>query len=453
MGKKKKVVLKKQMIFNVISIIMVLSIGFYYLGRLIYYKIDSEKEIVYSDLLAKRLIEEDYSNIYNNERELSYVNGIYRYVGDVEYNHVKYKGFLWRVVRINEDNSVTLITEDSISSLSYSGSLQNYILAWLNEKKEKNTGIFEKSLETKQNELLNTKMCNDVFSELELAGCFEPNSELKIGILSVYDYLEANANESYLNNGTRFWTSNSSDETNAWFVAEDGRLSFDSYTNKYGIRPVITISGDKKILDGNGTADSPYILEDKKVSTLENAYVGSYLTFNDSLWKIVSKEEEKIKIVSEECIKDENGECISKYYSRYSNEIDIDGEELIDYLNHEYYQSIKQKEFMVTGKFYTGTYSLTENNYRTCFDYTHQLSVGFLSAAEIFAYEMPNTFLMTTSPNNNLSIYSVSENYGLYENMVTEELNIRPAIYLKASISIESGDGTYLAPYQLGGTK
>ena len=147
MGKKKKVVLKKQMIFNVISIIMVLSIGFYYLGRLIYYKIDSEKEIVYSDLLAKRLIEEDYSNIYNNERELSYVNGIYRYVGDVEYNHVKYKGFLWRVVRINEDNSVTLITEDSISSLSYSGSLQNYILAWLNEKKEKNTGIFEKSLE------------------------------------------------------------------------------------------------------------------------------------------------------------------------------------------------------------------------------------------------------------------------------------------------------------------
>ena len=71
MGKKKKVVLKKQMIFNVISIIMVLSIGFYYLGRLIYYKIDSEKEIVYSDLLAKRLIEEDYSNIYNNERELS----------------------------------------------------------------------------------------------------------------------------------------------------------------------------------------------------------------------------------------------------------------------------------------------------------------------------------------------------------------------------------------------
>ena len=44
MGKKKKVVLKKQMIFNVISIIMVLSIGFYYLGRLIYYKIDSETQ-------------------------------------------------------------------------------------------------------------------------------------------------------------------------------------------------------------------------------------------------------------------------------------------------------------------------------------------------------------------------------------------------------------------------
>lgn len=451
MEKKKKVVLKKQVIFNVISIIFVFSIGFYYLGRLIYYKLDSEKEVILSDFLAERLIEEDYSDIYSEEKELSYVNGIYRYVGDVSYNYVKYKGFLWRVVKINEDNSVTLITEDSITSLSYSGSLKNYILAWLNKKDERNTGLFETSLETSDNELLNTKMCNDTFNELELAGCYESNDEFKIGILSVYDYLEANANESYLNNGTRFWTSNSYDETNAWFIAEDGRLSYENYTNKYGIRPVITIHGDMKIYDGNGTADNPYIIEEKSISTLKDVYVGSYITFNNMLWKVVSKENERVKLVSEECLKDENGECISKYYSRYSNEVDIDGEELMDYLNHEYYDSIQGKELLVEGRFYTGTYSLTENNYRTCFDYTQGLYVGFLSAAEIFAYEVPNTFLMTTSPNNNLSIYSVSENSTLYENMVTEELNIRPSIYLKAEISIEGGDGSYLSPYQLGG--
>lgn len=453
MKKKKKVVLKKQVIFNLISIILILSVGFYYLGRLIYYKLDSEKEIVYSSLLAQHLIETDYSDIYNEEKELDYVNGIYRFVGDVNYNYVKYKGFLWRVVKINEDNSVTMITEDNITSLSYSGSLQNYILAWLNTKDEKNTGIFETSLEVEENELLNTKMCVDKFNELELAGCFESNKDFKIGILSVYDYLEANANESYLNNGSRFWTSNSFDEQNAWFIAEDGRLSYENYTSKYGIRPVITINGDMKIYDGNGTVDNPYLLEEKEVTSIKDAYVGSYLTFNNTLWKIVSKDDKKVKIVSEECLKDNNDECISKYYSRYSNEIDIDGKELMDYLNHDYYESITDKNLLVEGRFYTGTYSLTENNYRTCFDYSQGLYVGFLSVAEIFAYEVPNTFLMTTSPNNSLSIYSVNENSALYENMVTEELNIRPALYLKADTTVESGDGTYLSPYQIGGNK
>lgn len=452
MKEQKKVRIKKQLIFNLVSILFILSVGFYFLGRLIYYKIDSSKEIVYSSLLAEHLIEMDYNNIYHSSENLIKLNGIYRYVGDADSNYVRFKGMLWRVIKINADNSVTMVTQDTVTSLSYGGSLENYILSWLNETKEKNTGLFEHSLQATEGELKSTKVCTDKFSELETASCFETNDNYKIGILSIYDYIEANANESYLNNGEIFWTSNSYDNTNAWFVAEDGRLGYDNYTNKYGIRPVITIDGNLTIYSGDGSADNPYNLNNNTPKTLEDSYVGSYLNYNNTLWKIVSKEENKIKIVSEECLKDESGQCIEKYYSSYSNRINLKNkEDLMGYLNDTYYNSLENNEFIVEGKFYTGNYSLVNNDYKDCFDSTHNLYVGFLSAAELYAFELENTFLMTTSPNNDLSIYSVNSSHGLFENMVTEELNIRPSIYLKSNIAITSGDGSYLTPYQLGG--
>ena len=52
-----------------------------------------------------------------------------------------------------------------------------------------------------------------------------------------------------------------------------------------------------------------------------------------------------------------------------------------------------------------------------------------------------------------MSIYSVNENHVLFENTVTEELAIRPAIHLKGSIPVASGTGDYLNPYILGGNE
>ena len=56
-NKKKKRRIKKQLIFNLISIFIIGIFGTYYLGRLIYYKKESEKPIVYSDILADHVVE------------------------------------------------------------------------------------------------------------------------------------------------------------------------------------------------------------------------------------------------------------------------------------------------------------------------------------------------------------------------------------------------------------
>lgn len=447
MKKLKKV--KTQTIFNIFSILFVLSVGFYFIGRFIYYKLDSEKEEILPNTLADRLIVEDYGNYLESENDLIYLNGIYRYVGNANYNYVRYKGFLWRVIKINEDKSVSLITENSVTSLPYGNALENHILPWLNKMEKENTGIMETSLETEE-ELKNTKFCIDSFKDLKEATCFTTDNHYKISILTVDDYLEANANKSYLNNGEAFWTSNPFDEKNSWLISEDGRLSYDNTTNKYGIRPVITIDGESIIYSGNGTSDDPYLLNNQKVEKLSDCYVGDYILFNQQLWKVVSKEKEKIKIVSDECLKNKNNACIKRIYSNQSN--NIAKSELMIYLNKDYYQSFQNKEFITNGNFYTGTYSLMENNYRTTFTSTSNLTVGFLSIGEIFAYDINDTYLMSTSPNNNLSIYSVN-NHSPYQNIVTKPLAIRPSIYLNSNITINAGNGTYLSPYQLGGIK
>lgn len=449
MKKNKKRKLKKQLIFNVISIVFVLTIGSYFLGRLIYYKIDNDKEKVYSDIFYKRIIEQN--DTYELSNHLAKTNSIYRFVGDVDNNYVQYKGYLWRILRINKDNSVSLITEDTVTSLAYSGSLKNYILAWLNISKENNTGIFEKSLEENKN-LKSTRICFDTFKEIEGASCFEYEDNYKIGLLGIDDYIKAGANESYLNNGKNFWSSNSYDSTHAWYIAEDGLVSNEDYANKYGIRPIITLSGDTKVLNGDGTSENPYILEKHDITNLNDSYVGEYLTFNNTLWRIVAKDTNKIKIVSTECLKDNNDKCLNMNFSNYSNTIDLDDDEsLLYYLNNDYYNNIKDKKYIVSGKFYTGSYSLVSNNYRDALNKTHTLKVGLLSLADLFAYDLENTFLINTSPDNEMSIYSVNDKHTLYENMITEKLNIRPSLYLTSNIKITDGNGSYLSPYELGG--
>lgn len=446
--KKKKIRIKKQVIFNLFSILFVFGTGFYFLGRLIYYKMESEKPYIAPTDLATRVIEEN--DTYELRKTFVETNGIYRFVGDVDNNYVKYKGYLWRIVRINADKTITLVTEDTVTSLPYGGSLQNYILSWLNLEEEKNTGIFENTLEAEDGELRSTKQCFDSFLDIESAGCFESNSDYKIGLLSIYDYLEANANESYLNNGTNYWTTNSHDDSRAWYVSSEGLVSYDDYTSKYGIRPTITIDGNTQIVSGIGTADDPFQLNTREINTLQNAYPGSYLLYNDTLWKVVSKENDKVKVVSEDCIK-QGEECLLMRFSLYDNEFSLSREEMLYYLNNTYYNSLKDKEYIVDGNFYAGTYSLADNNYRSALESKVHFKIGLLSIADPFAFEVAKTFLFTTSKTNEMSIYSVNDNHVLYENMVTEELAIRPAFHLKGNIKIASGTGDYLNPYVLGG--
>ena len=424
---------KKQKIFNLVSLSIIIFFGLFYLGRLIYFKILNDKKIVYSELLAEQVKERKIK--YEAIPTLINEDNIYRFANDAKNNYVKFMGYIWRIVKVNEDNTITMVTENNITSLAYYSDNfdESQIIKWLNDN----------SLD--KNYMTTTYSCLDSFNSIDNISCQKTNN-YDVTLLSVEDYTKAGATNSYLNNGEYFWTTNNYQDE-YWYVSNEGKLGLNDNTEVYGIRPVITLNSDTKVLSGNGTIDNPYEIIEHKPQTLKDIYVGEYLTLNDTLWRVVAKNNNNIKLVSEEYIKDENG-ILETFYSNYNNEADIDYENsLLYYLNNTYYDNFKEKDLITKGTFYTGG---IEDNYQTIYDSSIEAYVGLLSIAEPFVYDFGNVFTLSKNINNDLGIFVIDENKMLFEDTVDSLHYVRPSIHIKNNINIKSGDGTYLSPYILG---
>ena len=424
---------KKQKIFNLVSLSIIIFFGLFYLGRLIYFKILNDKKIVYSELLAEQVKERKIK--YEAIPTLINEDNIYRFANDAKNNYVKFMGYIWRIVKVNEDNTITMVTENNITSLAYYSDNfdESQIIKWLNDN----------SLD--KNYMTTTYSCLDSFNSIDNISCQKTNN-YDVTLLSVEDYTKAGATNSYLNNGEYFWTTNNYQDE-YWYVSNEGKLGLNDNTEVYGIRPVITLNSDTKVLSGNGTIDNPYEIIEHKPQTLKDIYVGEYLTLNDTLWRVVAKNNNNIKLVSEEYIKDENG-ILETFYSDYNNEADIDYENgLLYYLNNTYYDNFKEKDLITKGTFYTGG---IEDNYQTIYDSSIEAYVGLLSIAEPFVYDFGNVFTLSKNINNDLGIFVIDENKMLFEDTVDSLHYVRPSIHIKNNINIKSGDGTYLSPYILG---
>lgn len=424
---------KKQKIFNLVSLSIIIFFGLFYLGRLIYFKILNDKKIVYSELLAEQVKERKIK--YEAIPTLINEDNIYRFANDAKNNYVKFMGYIWRIVKVNEDNAITMVTENNITSLAYYSDNfdESQIIKWLNDN----------SLD--KNYMTTTYSCLDSFNSIDNISCQKTNN-YDVTLLSVEDYTKAGATNSYLNNGEYFWTTNNYQDE-YWYVSNEGKLGLNDNTEVYGIRPVITLNSDTKVLSGNGTIDNPYEIIEHKPQTLKDIYVGEYLTLNDTLWRVVAKNNNNIKLVSEEYIKDENG-ILETFYSDYNNEADIDYENgLLHYLNNTYYDNFKEKDLITKGTFYTGG---IEDNYQTIYDSSIEAYVGLLSIAEPFVYDFGNVFTLSKNINNDLGIFVIDENKMLFEDTVDSLHYVRPSIHIKNDVNIKSGDGTYLSPYILG---
>ena len=289
---KKKKVLKITPVLVLLNILIIIIICTFYLFRLIkYYRLEHNTKPGESVKLVDALIKKQSYLDITKGLVLDEENNVYNYLGDVKDNYLNYSGITFRIMSIDENKNVRLVSDDILTYM-YSG-LENgyeksFVNKWLNSSEEKYSGIFENILYDKDNILVNSDLCTDTIDDLNNITCDKVNDTYKVSMLTLNDYKIAGGKNSYLNNGKSYYLGSLNSENGNYYLLESGDIALNVSNSKVsGVRAVITIKGDLDIISGDGNKDNPYVIEKHEIAKLSDTYVGQYISIGKDTFKVV----------------------------------------------------------------------------------------------------------------------------------------------------------------------
>ena len=261
------------------------------------------------NLLSEYIIK---NNEITNKNGLNKENSSYIFKGETDNNYILYNNLLWRIVKINNDSSITLILDDYVNMLP-----KNLINSFFeNLTNNLNTDYLTKN-----------KVCIDEMNDNEIT-CNKINNNSYISLLSAYDYLNSFYEEQTFITKDKeiMWLYNNDNHTNGDSISKSNENNF------YEIRPVITLKANTTYKTGNGNKDNPYKIDD------ESFGLGSIVKINNETY-VVYDFIDDIKLMS-------------------LNTIDkLNKEKVLDYLNNELYEKLNYNNILNNLNIYTGTYN------------------------------------------------------------------------------------------------
>lgn len=420
---------KKFIFFNILTIFIICSIYSYKLIH--YYRLEHKQSFLTTNNLYETLKNKPIT--YNNSG-LYKIDNNYYYKGKVTDNYLYYSARLWRIISFN-DNGIKLISEDTQTSMVWSTEnnyKDSYIYNWLNITDKEHSGIFINSLNNYKNYLIKHSWCTDIVTK-DNQTCNDTLNNY-VGLISIEEYLKAGGIESYLNNNNYFWTINAS-ENNIWYIFDKGGINDetndDTGYHSYGVRPSIVLDINTPLYKGDGTKDNPYIIENDNSVILNHKSIGSYIKYNDNLFRIIEKNDDYIKLTLAYHLED------SKV--NYNN--------INQYLNNVLLNKL-EKNNLVKCPFYGGNYSKDNNyDYKEIYNKKEYSYIGLPSVTELFITDDSDIWL--NNYNNNSLIYTTNTLGRLFLDNNDNLHYLKPSICINGNITILSGSGTNNDPYVL----
>ena len=278
----------------------------------------------------KDMVLNEKSGTYIEEDDTIYLSGN---SNDIDYNYVWYSGKLWRITAINSDETMKMITDDLITTISYGSDVNfydiskkddttytgSYMYQWLNED-------FLDTLYNYQNIIVEDSTWNITNSNASSASALStklPETTLinnstigkntSVGLLNSYEYYLSYKNTSYssgyLNIDYYWWLLNPSSSSRVWSVNRIGNASNYNPSLTNGTRPLINLKSNIRLSGGTGTKDNPYTISGDKerpiinTTLLNTRTVGEYVVFDEDgdtstkeLYRIVGIEDGKTKL-------------------------------------------------------------------------------------------------------------------------------------------------------------
>lgn len=432
-----------QGIFCFLSFLFLLSCCIFYGTRFVkLYLANEEEKKIEKNSLVKVIKESNENN--NNFKKIN--DNLY-FINNADNNYLKYSNIMWRIIKINEDNSITAISNNSLTSLAFGENTdisKSNILKWLNKTEEDYSGILEKELNNPHVYLQKTNICLDEIDNINNNPCTNTNNDNYISLLSTIDFANMGNKNSYVINDEFFYLENTNSEKEVWTVTDEGKVTTSIGNEIMGIRPVITIIPNVDYVNGNGKIDNPYTIEN------DNSLFGSYVKLGNNLWQIYEVNDDFVRLSLNDYLKVNNEIYTHNYSSKNSYHNDTTYGTLAYYLNRNYLNSLSYKDLIKERKWPNGYYN-NENNY----DYTNSLNkevdtkVALMSIGNIFLNkELNNYFTMSGTSDNSPELYTIQKNQKVYTKSIQTSAKIVPTISIDKDI-LKKGNGTIESPYEV----
>ena len=396
-------------------------------------------------------------------------------------NYIWYSGKLWRAVSIDtSDNSVKLVSQDNISTLSYNQDgdgtfVGSYIEMWLNDTTESG---FLANLRSPEKFL---KMDSKWVSKRQTGVVPYPDSVSinPVGLLTAYEYTKGcggkYSSTCYLNNGLYSWILSENTLTNAGVSSFLLNVNVGNDVYAMGVRPAINLKPTITISSGTGTNDDPYRLEgdnDTNLSgtLLNTRFSGEYIRFGigeNNLYRIVSHENGGTKITTDAPLKNNGADLLMEFGDSsefYFNAYGISNT-IHDFLNNTFYKSTlylstDQKNMVQPTRLYIGTVGMHANYLLAKYKdtsmstevYLGNFNVGLLRVGELMAGQ--NTindsfWLITPYQTNELWVYLDYTGFLSNSQSANYQHKVKPTLTLKDNVVITDGVGIKSNPFVL----
>lgn len=417
----------------IILIILIVLVGFG-IVKLIEF-IQAEKDKVYlKDKIIAELNCKNTSCVYTKDTSTN--------------NYVWYSGYLWRIVKINDDGTIKLILNESVGLVNYFNGLNNdylesFIRLWLNE------GVFLNGLNNPDNFLATSSFYYGNESVESIKSIKD-----KVGLLTYSEYNNAGGKNSFLNIEQPFWliTSKKESDQEVFIVDKNGEINVTNTSKLYQVRPVVNLKANIMIVPSTkGTLDNPYVLKGDESLTgnayLNQRYAGEFIKFAGKVWRIAETTDKYTKLVL-------YGKDTKMQFGPTNAYVDVKNTIKI-YLDNVYYNILKgatpniddylESATLYAGKLNSGdAYTNTKINDSDFRNVTAK--IGLLSVGELFSGNDlqldDKDITWTLTPASKIEDGEVWLSNG-ESSLITSEYAIRPTIYLKSKVYIigNSGNG------------
>lgn len=439
-----------------LNVLVLLLIVAFYGTRMIKYYLkengksnDKDNTVLLVDTVLKKQSYVDLTKglIFDEEKNE------YRYLGEVDDNYLEYSGILYRIIGIDKDKNIKVISDKSVTMM-YSGLEKgydkSYVNKWLNYDKDvPGSGVYENNIKESVNYLSSTYYCEDIIDDIKNINCDKNSTNYKISLLSLYDYYKAGGKSSFLNNGETFYLGTLNKDNHNYYITSDGEVSINEISTKtYAVRPVITIISSSVLLSGKGTKDDPYRILEIKPSTLEDTTINTYVSFSNQVFKVIDNSTDATKVALNGVIKENDIDVVKSFggkNNKYSNSKNTVGY----YLNNTYLKTLDSKN-IIKSNWYIGALSLDNLDYSNEKNTKVNLSVGMLSLGDMFVGDINNVLTLSRGIESDQIINVINKEGNFYGDFITSKYNVRPALYLNNELKITGGNGTFDAPYELG---